>query len=289
MATKGKKSEPVQAFLTPEKMQAAISKIDRRIQELDALDINSITERADPRVQALESSLDATLVSIFGAGTVEYERYKWPVTNLDRASVNLMYATPLHELREGFAEGFATAKAQLESIKALFLEDLGDLANQGLTKQESPSVTTNNNQIFIVHGRDDALKTSVARLIEKLDLRAIILHEQANSGKTLIEKFEGYADVGFAVILLTPDDVGGLAGEVVSNSRARQNVIFEHGYFYGKLGRGRVCAIYMEGIELPSDLSGILYIKFDEGGLWKYQLAKEIQAAGLNVDLNQVS
>jgi predicted nucleotide-binding protein len=145
-------------------------------------------------------------------------------------------------------------------------------------------------RVFVVHGHDDLTKVTVARFIERLGLQAIILHEQANLGKTIIEKLEHHADVGFAVILLTPDDVGASkaahqAGQPL-NDRARQNVIFEHGCFIGKLGRDKVCALY-KGVEIPSDLQGVLYVPLDDAGAWKLSLAKEMQAAGMNVDLNK--
>jgi predicted nucleotide-binding protein len=146
------------------------------------------------------------------------------------------------------------------------------------------------NKVFVVHGHDELAKQSVARFIEKLGLEAIILHEKANLGKTIIEKFEMYADVGFAVILLTPDDVGGSkaansAGQAL-NDRARQNVVFEHGFFTGKFGRERVCALY-KGVEIPSDLQGVLYVPMDDAENWRFQLAKEMREAGLPVDMNK--
>ena len=144
------------------------------------------------------------------------------------------------------------------------------------------------NSIFIVHGHDDHLKQSAARFLEKLEMKPVILHEQADKGRTIIEKFEDHAsDVTFAVVLLTPDDIGGLKSEPNNLSpRARQNVIFEMGYFVGKLGRGKVCALY-QGVEEPSDLRGVLYIPVDENGAWQYILAREIKASGLDVDLNK--
>jgi hypothetical protein len=144
------------------------------------------------------------------------------------------------------------------------------------------------NSIFIVHGHDDHLKQSAARFLEKLGMKPVILHEQADKGRTIIEKFEDHAsDVTFAVVLLTPDDIGGLKSEPNNLSpRARQNVIFEMGYFVGKLGRGKVCALY-QGVEEPSDLRGVLYIPVDENGAWQYILAREIKASGLDVDLNK--
>ncbi len=143
--------------------------------------------------------------------------------------------------------------------------------------------------IFIVHGTDDSAKDTVARYIVKLDLNPIILNEKPNKGRTIIEKFEDYSNVGFAVVLLTPDDRGASKSTPTNDlkSRARQNVILELGYFFGKLGRNRVCAFYSKGIELPSDILGVVYIPFDKNGNeWKLKLAAEIKAVGIEVDLN---
>ncbi len=142
--------------------------------------------------------------------------------------------------------------------------------------------------IFIVHGLDDGMKQTVARFIEKLKLNPIILHEQPNEGRTLIEKFENYSKVGFAVIILTPDDVGCVKGGILQ-PRARQNVVLELGYFIGLLKRKNVCALLFDDVEIPSDLNGIVYVKVDDAGGWKFKLAREIKCAGIDVDLNMLS
>jgi predicted nucleotide-binding protein len=142
--------------------------------------------------------------------------------------------------------------------------------------------------VFLIHGRAEAAQQKVARFLEKLDLNVIILSEQPSKGRTIIEKFEQHSDVGFAVALLTPDDVGGLADEPAKlRLRARQNVVLEFGYFIGKLGRSKVCALYVEGVELPSDLHGVGYVSFDPAGAWKLKLATEMKAVGMGVDLNK--
>lgn len=150
--------------------------------------------------------------------------------------------------------------------------------------------TKNNLSIFLVHGHDDSLVHEVARFLSIMDLKVTILREQPNEGRTIIEKFEDYSDVGFAVILLTPDDFGGIKDTPFEKlmPRARQNVILELGYFLGKLGRKRVCSLYKEGVEIPSDFSGVLFILLDKSGSWKFNLAREIKAAGIPVDLNKV-
>jgi predicted nucleotide-binding protein len=142
--------------------------------------------------------------------------------------------------------------------------------------------------VFLVHGHDEAALHEVARFLEQLDQQVIVLREQPNKGRTIIEKFEDYTDVGFAIVLLTPDDKGGSVALGDSQRlRARQNVILELGYFLGRLGRSRVCALYVEGVEIPSDYSGVLYVKLDGDGGWRLSLAKELKAAGLPVDMNK--
>ncbi len=144
-------------------------------------------------------------------------------------------------------------------------------------------------EIFVVHGHNGEAKANVARFIERLKLKPIILHEQANQGLTIIEKFEAHANVGYAIVLLTADDIGGTK-QTPNNKlkpRARQNVIFELGYFIGRLSRNRVCALYESGVEIPSDYDGVVYVSLD-GDAWHLKLAKEIKAAGFDVDLNNL-
>jgi predicted nucleotide-binding protein len=142
-------------------------------------------------------------------------------------------------------------------------------------------------RVFVVHGQDDGARESVARFLEKAGLQAIILHEQASRGDTVIEKLERNSDVHFAVVLLTGDDEGRRTGDTAPpQPRARQNVILELGYFVAKLGRERVCALYEEGVELPSDWNGVVWVALDTHDAWKYKLAKELRAAGFQIDMN---
>lgn len=148
------------------------------------------------------------------------------------------------------------------------------------------AVPQQSKKVFVVHGHDNEAKETVARFLERLKLEPIILHEQANEGRTVIEKFEVHADVAFAVVLLTPDDVGALATERANlKPRARQNVVLELGYFLGKLKRSRVCALYKQGVEIPSDYQGVLYIELDPAGGWFVKLAQELSAAGIPINL----
>jgi len=187
------------------------------------------------------------------------------------------------------------------------LDDFRDEMDTSITRLESvverleliPSVNTGSNatpatvgdlgrKVFLVHGHDEAARQSVARFLERLNLQPIVLHEQPNRGQTIIEKFERYSDVAFAVVLLTPDDLGSTKLSTESlRDRARQNVILELGYFLGKLDRGRVCALYWDDVELPSDYLGVLYVPFDASGGWRLRLAAELKAAGINIDMNK--
>ncbi len=161
----------------------------------------------------------------------------------------------------------------------------GDELPEKLSKISPGSITR---KVFLVHGHDQGTKETVARFLESIDLEPVILHEQANEGRTIIEKFEEYSDVPYAVVLLTPDDLGGRSGgDIEPSPRARQNVIFEFGYFIGKLGRDRVCGLKKGNIEIPSDYSGVIYIDFDASGTWKVLLIKEMKAVGFEIDANK--
>lgn len=138
-------------------------------------------------------------------------------------------------------------------------------------------------KIFIIHGHDGELKESVARLIEKQGIQAIILSEMTNTGKTIIEKFEENSDVGAAIALFTGDDVGGKADDKNPRPRARQNVIFECGYFMGKLGRDRVIILSEPNVEMPSDLDGVVWTNKE---FWEIELLRDLNDMGFSIDLN---
>ena len=154
---------------------------------------------------------------------------------------------------------------------------------------EERRFASSSREVFVVHGRDEGSKNTVCRLLGKLDLTAVTLAEKANRGRTIIEKFEQHSRVAFAVVLLTPDDTGSLQGQDQDvRPRARQNVIFELGFFIGRLGRNRVCALTKGAVEIPSDYSGVAYIPFDDGGGWRMSLVQELKAADMEVDANLV-
>ena len=173
-----------------------------------------------------------------------------------------------------------------DSIKSL--ESIRDRLE--LFDEPEPPTRTFGDKIFIVHGHEDAAKHKMARFISDLDLSATILDEQPSRGQTIIDKFEEHADeAGFAIILLTADDIGAPKNKTDElKPRARQNVILELGYFLCGLGRERVRILYEEGVELPSDIYGISYVPMDEREAWKLYLAREMASVGINVDMNKL-
>lgn len=187
-------------------------------------------------------------------------------------------------------QSFNQGTQKLRNLIATVIEELtlfGTEPSYGI-----PAFDPTSRRIFIVHGREEGLRESVARLIMDLDLVPVILHEQPNRGRTIIEKFEDYADVSFAIILLTPDDLGYYRNDSPDDARprARQNVLLELGFFLGRLTRQRVAALHPpeEAFEMPSDYSGVIFIPVDQHGAWRLKLVGEIQAAGINVDANKL-
>ena len=142
-------------------------------------------------------------------------------------------------------------------------------------------------KVFISHGHDEEAITTVAKFVENLGLTVTVLDEQPSNNLTVIENLDKYADdTGFAIALLTPDDVGALKDEADQqlNPRARQNVLFELGYFIGKLNPNRVCLLYKEGVELPLGIRDVAYVPMDSVNDWKLKLSQEMRNAGLPVD-----
>ncbi len=181
---------------------------------------------------------------------------------------------------------------RVEEASARQAEELDAKDAQTTTEppQQAGKVSPERGVVFIVHGRDWGAKEATARLVEGQDLEAVILAEQPNGGRTLIEKFEAYAtSAAFAIVLLTPDDVGGLSSAPTDmQARARENVIFELGYFVGQLGRGKVCLVKAGEVNIPSDLHGVAYIPLDEHGAWKAKVLREIEQAGIPIDMERL-
>jgi predicted nucleotide-binding protein/uncharacterized protein YjbI with pentapeptide repeats len=169
------------------------------------------------------------------------------------------------------------------------LHNLSDRAQEALSyaMEQRYRERMSGEAVFIVHGHDEASREAVARFLEKIGIEVIILHERPNKGRTIVTKFREEAEkVGFAVVLMTPDDSGGKVGGPLV-ARARQNVVFELGFFIGALGPERVAALVKGPVERPSDFDGVVYIPLDDQG-WKVSLARELEAADFEIDWNLV-
>jgi predicted nucleotide-binding protein len=264
--------------------QSAVTRLESRIKELRDLPISKLNSGNDPLVSDLEGRIRSTLANIYGQGTMEYERLEI-AASVDTTSYFVGFdggSVPPQEIREGVERGRNRAISALQGEVDALKEDLalsaeGEGSQKAGARGKSPSLSR---EIFIVHGRDDAAKTEVARLVERAGLETIILHEQPNGGRTIIQKFEDHGSAaGFAIIVMTPDDVGGLDLNALQ-PRARQNVIGEMFWFAGRLGRERVCALKKGAIEVPTDFAGVGYVDMDSSGAWKKDVLRELDHAG---------
>ena len=176
-------------------------------------------------------------------------------------------------------------------IERLELIPLAQALQSGTTATQQSAVQSRSKKVFVVHGRDEIAKTSLEVFLHEIGLEPIVLHRLADEGMTIIEKFEKHSDVGYAFILLTPDEIAYLASEETQpdelrnkEKRARPNVIFEFGYFVGKLGRSRVCCLYTGNVTLPSDVSGMIYKRYENSiEEVAYGVIKDLKASGYTV------
>lgn len=195
------------------------------------------------------------------------------------------------ERREFIWNEFAPLYNQLEfNTFSPIDETINNIPEVKKSTNQGTTVSKEKSKVFIVHGHDNETKQEVARFIESIGLQTIILHEQASRSMTIIEKIEYYSnEASFAIVLYTPCDKGRGATEntVPARDRARQNVVFEHGYLMAKIGRKNVCALVKGDIETPSDISGVVYTPLDAFGGWKNELMKELKACGYILETTQ--
>lgn len=265
---------------------------------------NDAVERINKRIALGWEILSRRIATVEALDSAREEYSKWNKYNADL--LQTIFSTPKFADEYSFVGGFMVGPAaigveikelqddvrskisRLESV--LDRMDLFEISAPEVARQDRPTLSrpapSSSRRVFVVHGHDGHMKEAVTRLLERLRIDPIVLAEQPNGGRTIIEKFEAEADVQFAVVLLSPDDHGAKAGSEEYQNRARQNVILELGYFVGKLGRSNVCALQKGDLELPSDFVGVAYTKFSEDGNWQLNLAREMRAASLDVDLN---
>jgi len=189
---------------------------------------------------------------------------------------------------------FEFAKGNLvQALKLLVSTLKNDMFSELKQEKSSSKLPSLSNKVFVVHGHDQALKTDVERFLHEVGLVPVVLHREADEGATIIEKFEKHSDVGYAFILLTPDEISYTVDQTKIPDidrkieyRARPNVIFEFGYFVGKLGRSRVCCLHKGEVVVPSDLDGLVYKKIDSSiDAQAYAIIKELKAAGYKISM----
>ncbi|MGF6808406.1 putative nucleotide-binding protein [Paraburkholderia sp. Clong3] len=270
--------------LSPTQIERGIARLEERIDELRKFDVAIVPDGASPELTALSAAIQDTLVRCFGEGTFAYKRFE-SATRLNFRAGYFGGGYPArHDYQEGAKENISAAIPLLQEAQRALREDLADAEHEAVpvpVTTEQPQVLSR--RVFVVHGHDEGARETVARFLEKLDFKPIILHEQANQGRTVIEKIEAHGDVDFAVVLLTPDDEGCVKGGE-PRPRARQNVLLELGYFIGRLGREKVCALKRGDPEIPSDYLGVVWEAMDAGGNWKSALCRELDAAGHEID-----
>lgn len=259
--------------------------------ELDSTDLSEIKEEIiipylkGDRFYFREYSLDKTniITPIIKTSDITFKEY---------AALGIKFAPSLSMLLA--PKELLKDDTYFRDITRSILKECRSLLQEAAPKSEAltpnkPKAPMDKSKVFIVHGHDEAARLAVARFVENLGFEAIILHEQASAGNTIIEKIEANSNVGFGIVLYTPCDLGrSREEEDPLKPRARQNVVFEHGYLIGKIGRENVCALVKGDIETPNDISGVVYIKMNEGDSWKLAVAKEMKKSGYDVDSNKI-
>lgn len=245
--------------------------------EIDSLLLKRV-DTSSPDFMAWCTKTEDFLEAKYGAESRRFKRFE---------SINfipmILFGNELHsEYIEACANGLIEAKSIFEPYLKEMEQDMNNIPNLMDMKQNNKTLDLS--KVFIVHGHDGEMREAIARIIENQGIHPIILSDEVNAGATIIEKIEKHSNVGAAICIFSPDDLGRSKKEATEHNRARQNVVLETGYFMGKLGRERVIILSNGDLEFPSDLQGIVYT----GSEWKFKLLKELRKIGYEVDLNKL-
>lgn len=266
---------------------------ERNIELLKELkdQIEKLPERDYNKLDQVRRRAHLLIEKIFGSES----KYK--------TSINSIYFKPSGSIGifgggpniESYIRSWKIGKETFINIINTILEDISlsiEMNEKKNANFKAEKLINFSDEIFVVHGHNEVMKQSVARVIEKLNLKPLILHEMPNKGRTIIQKFIDHSDVGFAIILMSADDYGFSKDKTSETARlrARQNVILELGFFLGKLGTNRVIALFeqIENFEIPSDYDGVIFIQFDTLGKWKFDIIRELKALNYQVDANKL-
>ena len=241
------------------------------VNEIDELKNLGVTTQ-DPEFKAWKNKADRVLIKLYGEDSYEFKEFRKTEYSLSVYALS----TPKSVFVTKCAEG-------LTATKMVFENYIRELKIRGNEEIDNHKVNVIQDSVFIVHGHNEILKTKVQLLLQQQGIKGIILSEQTNGGKTIIEKFEEYSDVDAAIILMSSDDEGREKGEKELRERARQNVIFEAGFFMGKLERKKVIIIADTDIEIPSDLQGVVYTNSNR---WEIEVLGELKNMGFKVNAN---
>lgn len=267
--------------------QKALELLKKRVEELDSLPPRLSKTDDLSEFNKWKLNTKSTIENIFyGTRYLDFEKIRYTIFSLNHISES-------QEI-EAHHKGLKDAKGMIESyIKEIdeFWKDDNIVVTQQpkqIIKQPTlpQAIKEKSKDIFIVHGHDDGLVAKVQLFLSKIGLKGIVLHEQANLGKVILEKLEHYTNVDFAIVLYTPCDLGKAKDDEELKARARQNVVFEHGYLMGKLGRENVAFLVDGKIETPGDISGAVYSSVSNH--WQFEILKELKAVGYDVDANNL-
>ncbi|WP_231408709.1 TIR domain-containing protein [Ralstonia solanacearum] len=274
-----------------ETIERGIHRLSEQIEELHNFEAEAATTGNPPALAALQARVIDTLERVFGRDTSGFRRFQGAAHLVvpSQGSGFFSVRSPSDYYPAELSKNLERSVRLLEAAQDVLRKDLEDARYDTLFNSEAAALQGQapSRRVFVVHGHDGEAREIVARFLKTIEFEPVILHEQANQGRTVIEKVEANSDVGFAVVLLTADDLGrSVKGEQLE-PRARQNVLLELGYFIGKLTRAKVCALKRGELEIPSDFAGVVWEKMDDGNGWKMALARELKAAGYTVDLNK--
>ncbi|MGO8757184.1 MAG: TIR domain-containing protein [Terracidiphilus sp.] len=259
-------------------LATALSRLRRLLDQIPELRSSG---RNSPFETVWRQNVEGVLTDYFGPSSWQLSQFK----DIDFFPSVFRVGDPESKFVRHFLQGVETAEQYLKSRISEMEEQGRDFASQ--PDRSGVPGPTDSRGIFVVHGHDHGTKDTVARFLTQMDLEPIVLHEQPDKGRTVIEKFEDYSEVQCAVVILSPDDVAyEKSAPTKQEERARQNVILELGFFIGKLGRDRTFALLLDGVSQPSDLAGILYIPMSDDS-WRMKLVRELKAAGIDVDANK--
>lgn len=243
-------------------------------EEIDDLLSKRVTSDS-PQFQAWHLKTERFLIRKFGENSLEHNNF-----------LDCEFSLPIYSFdftNDDYIQACSNGLRITKEIFTTYLEEFKD--NSAENEEKCITRCGDFSKVFVVHGHNGEFREAVARLIEKQNIEAIILSEQANNGKTIIEKIEEYSDVGAAICLFTADDTGKANSSEDYRNRARQNVIFEAGYFMGKLSRKNVIILSEKNLELPSDMQGIVYI---DSNSWQLTLLQNLKSIGFNIDFNKL-